>query len=154
MVHPNAPNNRFLLCSGVLSFPQYANILKTEFAQHGYRCTTFVGSKPLLWLASFWDPQAALIYPSVGKRSYIAGRNVKEILGMEIHTDLTGSVHRHPTPLTSTTEVIRDMSLAAIANGFIPDRSRNRTLSASYVRPELDLSGVPNAEDIAAQLTR
>jgi nucleoside-diphosphate-sugar epimerase len=96
MVHPNAPNNRFLLCSGVLSFPEYANILKSQFAQHGYNCTTFVAPKPMLWLASFFDPQASSIYPSVGKRYHIAGKNVKGILGMEIHTDVAGTVTRLP----------------------------------------------------------
>jgi hypothetical protein len=44
------------------------------------------------------------------------------------------------------------MSLAAIANGLIADRSRDGTLSSSYVRPELDLTGVPTAQDIASQL--
>jgi hypothetical protein len=42
------------------------------------------------------------------------------------------------------------MSLAAIANGLIPDRSRDGSLSASYVRPELDLTGIPTALDVAA----
>lgn len=49
-------------------------------------------------------------------------------------------------------EIIREMTLAAIANGLIPDRSRDQTLTSSYVRPELDLTGVPTAQEIATQL--
>jgi hypothetical protein len=43
------------------------------------------------------------------------------------------------------------MTLAAIANGLIEDRSAEHTLSSSYVRPEIDLSGVPTAQEIASR---
>jgi nucleoside-diphosphate-sugar epimerase len=95
MVHPHAANQRFLLSSGVLTFPQYANHLRTQFAQHGYRCTSFVAPKPLVWLSTFWDKQAATVYPSLGKRYFIAGKNVKEILGMEVHAEVAGTLSLH-----------------------------------------------------------
>ena len=139
MTHPGAPNNRFLLCSGTLSFPEYATILSNEFTQHGYKCTCFVAPRPIIWLTAFWDKQAANILPTIGKRYYIAGKNVQDILGLQVVNDVPSIIH--------------DMSLAAIANGLIPDRSRDQTLTSSYVRPELDLTGIPTAQEIAQQLS-
>lgn len=139
MTHPEAPNKRFLLCSGTLSFPQYASILSNEFSQYGYNCTSFVAPKPIVWLLSFWDKQAANIYPSIGKKYYIDGKNLKDTLGLNVVDDVAS--------------IIRDMSLAAIANGLIPDRSRDKTITTSYVRPEIDLTGIPTAEEIAQQLS-
>jgi len=138
MVHPDAASKRFLLCSGVVSFPQYAAILKNEFGPLGYSsCTTFVAPKPIIWISSIWDKQAANILPSVGKRYYIRGKNVKEILGLDISNDVEG--------------IIKDMTLAAIANGLITDQSRERSISTSYIRPELDLSGIPTAQEVATR---
>lgn len=167
MTHPGAPNNRFLLCSGTLSFPQYATILKNEFSQYGYNCTCFVAPKPIIWLTSFWDKQAANILPSLGKKYYIDGKNVKDILGINVVNDVTCIISIYSSISISIyflnyfnyfnyfifyLAIIRDMSLAAIANGLIPDRSRDGVLTSSYVRPELDLTGVPTAEEIAQQL--
>lgn len=44
------------------------------------------------------------------------------------------------------------MANAAIANGIIEDKSENRKLSCSYVRPEIDLSDVPTADAMVQQL--
>lgn len=136
MVHPEAASQRFLLCSGVLSFPQYASILKSQFAPQGYTsCTSMVAPRPILWISSLWDKQAANILPSVGKRYYIQGKNVRDILHMDVVTDLAS--------------IINQMSLAAIANGLIADRSPSQSITSTYVRPELDLTGIPTAREVA-----
>jgi hypothetical protein len=49
-------------------------------------------------------------------------------------------------------DIIKDMAYAAIANGIIEDRSRNKSITSSYQRPEIDLSEIPNAETVAATL--
>lgn len=84
MVLPEAAGKRFLCNSGVLSIIDYARILNTEFEQYGYKGTSFVASNWLIWGASFVDKQAKSIYPNLGKRVYIDGYNIKNVLGMTV----------------------------------------------------------------------
>lgn len=37
------------------------------------------------------------------------------------------------------------MAHAAIANGIIEDKSNDKSLTSNYVRPEIDLTGIPRA---------
>ncbi len=78
------------------------------------------------------------IYPTLGKRVYIKPETVKNVLRYDVVAD--GSV------------VVKDMSHAAIANGFITDKSKDKTLTESYKRPEIDLSMIPTAAEVAATL--
>jgi nucleoside-diphosphate-sugar epimerase len=149
MVHPQAANQRFLLCGSVLSFPEYATVLRTEFAQYGYRCTSFVAPKPIVWLSSLWDKQAASVYPSLGMRVFIAGKNAKQILGMDVRTDPTGTRNepsRHltlsfPSPVSFSLSLpppfsVSPSHLCRDHPGHDPRRYRQWSDSGSLCQPD------------------
>jgi hypothetical protein len=138
MSHLSAANHRLLSHTAVVKYEDYARILQDEFGPHGYKCPSFVAPSAMLWLASWVDPQAAEILPEVGKRYNIEPKNARQVLDYSLNTDVK--------------QVVTRMAHAAIANGFIPDRSKDKSLTQSYVRPELDLSMVPNAENTAKRL--
>lgn len=138
MTTPEAAGRRFIVHSATYTMPAYADILKKEFAPFGYKCTSMVAPLPMLWLLSWWDAQVQNIYPAVGKRVYIKPETVKNVLKYDVVAD--GAI------------VITDMSHAAIANGFIADKSKGKTLTEKYQRPEIDLSMIPTAAEVAATL--
>jgi len=92
MTNPNAAGKRFLCNGGVCSLISYAHNLAEEFEPQGYSCTTKAVPYLAVWIGSFFDKQASNILPSVGKRYYIQGENVKNILGYDVQTDVRGTV--------------------------------------------------------------
>lgn len=75
MTHKAAPNNRFLLCSGVLSFIEYGKVLDNEFKQYNYSCTLRQAPKWLVWALSWVDAQVSCVnnlnYQSLGFHMYV-----------------------------------------------------------------------------------
>ena len=131
MTHPEAAGKRFIANSGAISLPDMANMLNQEFRQYGYRATTMrVPNFILYTLAFFGDKIAQGAKPLLGFKRNIVPVNTRGILGLELKEDLN---------------IIKDMTYAAIHAGVIPDKSKDKTVSKNYVRPEFDTSMIPNA---------
>jgi dihydroflavonol-4-reductase len=131
MTHPDAGGKRFIASSGEIGFREMAALLDKEFRPLGYRPTSMhVPGFLMHFLAFFGDRLAKGTVPMLGVKHHINPVNTKTILGL---------------PLAEDYNIIKDMAYASINAGVIPDKSKDKNLVQSYVRPEFDTSMIPNA---------
>lgn len=134
MTHPHAAGKRFLTTSASTTLQEMGDIINQEFRQYGYRPTTMHVSNTLMQvLAWMGDSMAKRTVPFLSYNHVVVPHNAKAILGMELKKDLG---------------LIKEMTLAAIHAGLIPDRSPDKQLTKNYVRPEFDTSMIPPAPEI------
>lgn len=132
MTHPEAAGKRFLVSSGVISFIELGKIIQEEFSSKGFTPTTFVAPYWLLWVLSFIDAKAKDILPSVGKRMYLDPKNVKNVLKMDIHTNIK--------------DIILEMAYSAINEDVVPMKPGKIIQIPAYTRPEPDLTQLEKAQ--------
>ena len=84
-------------------------------------------------LAFFGDKKAQGIAHTQGQ--------VQQLDPVNAHTVLKMDLQRDPA-------VVLQMVYAAIAAGLIPDKSKDKTITSSYVCPELDITGIPSATEV------
>lgn len=128
MTNPNAAGKRFIVTGCQMTMPEIAVALADEFKPKGYSPTTVTIPKFVIWLASFVDKQAKSTLPMIGKKKLVLPNNAKNILGINFHSD--------------GPELLRRMAYGGISSGVIPDRSVGGEILKTYVRPEIDLSGI------------
>lgn len=138
MTHPQAGGKRFVVSASPSGIREYATVINREFRQHGYRPVTMHSPNFMLQvLASSGDREAKGSVPMLGKEDVFRCENARTILGLTFAEEF---------------DVIKEMTLAAIANGLVPDSSPNQVLSKNYRRPDLNTNMIPNAipEDLDA----
>jgi hypothetical protein len=81
-------------------------------------------------MAFFGDKQAKDLSPLLGMVQVLDSVNAKSVLHMPLEYDPSG-------------EIIQ-MAYAAIACGVIKDKSQDCTITKNYIRPEMDVSGIPS----------
>lgn len=128
MTNPNAAGKRFMVTGCSMSMPEIAVAIADEFKVKGYSPTTVVIPKFVIWLASFVDAQAKSTLPMIGNKKQLFPENAKNILGINFHSD--------------GPELLRRMAYGGILAGVIPDKSSGGEILKTYVRPEIDLSGI------------
>jgi dihydroflavonol-4-reductase len=129
MTEPKAAGQRFMLHSCQMTMPELSRVLVAEFKPKGYRPTTMGAPNFLLYLASFFDNQAKMIVPMLGKRKKLQPQNVKTILGLDL--DSNGA------------ELIKQTVYSAIQAGIIVDKSPDQSITKTYVVPPVDITGLP-----------
>lgn len=108
---------------------QMSDIIYKEFRPHGYSPTTMVAPDWLVHtLAFFGDKKAQTATASLGHVMQMDPVNARTVLKM---------------PLKDDPQIIVQMVYAAIAAGLIPDKSKNKSITANYKCPELDVTGIP-----------
>jgi hypothetical protein len=96
----------------------------------GYKPTSKVAPSWLIrTMAFFGDSQAKVISPLLGIVQVMDSVNAKSVLHM---------------PLEYDPKIILQMAYEAIACGVIKDKSQDCTITKNYVRPEMDVSGIPS----------
>jgi nucleoside-diphosphate-sugar epimerase len=129
MTQPEAAGKRFMLHGGQMSMRETAAVLTTEFKPLGYSPTSMHIPAWVLYFASFVDPQAASMYPSLGIVRKLKVKNVNTILKMDLMTDVKA--------------MVIEMAYGGILAGVIPKKELG---VGAYVQPQIDLSNVPYAK--------
>lgn len=95
------------MCSQDLWFTDLGQILHDGYAANGYpNCRNNTIWKPLLWLASWFDGEAATMYKMWGNESQMNAQPARDILGIKFI----------PCKLSAL-----DMVETLIETGYIPD---------------------------------
>jgi len=81
-------------------------MLSKEFTQHGYKLPSIPVPKPVLWVVSFWDKDAAAVLSNVGTSFEMDNCKSTNVLGVQFRD-------------VSTTLI--DMANSLIDFGFVPD---------------------------------
>lgn len=114
------------------TLPEVSDILVAEFSSKGYKPTTMRVSRWVLYFASFFDDSTKNLLPQVGLKRNLQPKNVQSILGINLDSDAS--------------HLVKMIAYGAINAGLIPDKSPDNSITSSYVRPDIDLTGVPMAE--------
>lgn len=134
MTTPEAAGKRFMVHGISMSLPQISDVLVEEFGPKGYSPTTLRVSKWFLSFTSLFYSRSRNILPMVDKVTDLNPNNAKNILGMKFNVDGPG--------------MIKEIIYAAIHAGLIEDKSKGKTITSSYVRPDIDLTGIPRANEL------
>lgn len=131
MAHPDAAGKRFIVSEAESGLQDYARTINREFRQFGYSPVSMhVPNFVLHVMAFFGDREAKSSAPYLCKVENFHCNNARNILGMT---------------LTNEFDLVKEMTLAMIANGLLPDKSKDKILTKNYKRPEFDLSMLPTA---------
>jgi len=98
--------NRFLCTSAGCWMMDISNMLSKEFSKFGYKLPSMPAPKPLIWIVSFWDKDAAALLSSIGVSVRIDNSKAKNYLGIQFQEISTSFI---------------DMANSLIDFGFIPD---------------------------------
>ena len=131
MTLPAAAGKRFLVTNDNISFSGMSSaVCETLKGHRKYAPTRMAVPNWLIYtLAFFGDKGAKTASSSLGTIQHAEPKNAREILGL---------------PLQDRPEdLVQQMLLAAIHAGIIPDKSEGQQLTKNYVRPEMDVSGIP-----------
>ena len=128
LTHPQAAGKRFLVQSTQISMQDMALVLKEEFSPHGYTpSTTVVPDWILRAVALGGDLEVKSVVPILGVTRVYDTNNMRTVLGFQPRTDVDAK------------GLILEMVYAGLHAGVIPDKSKNNSLSSSYVRPYFDI---------------
>jgi dihydroflavonol-4-reductase len=134
MTKPEAAGKRFMVHGANISMPQISDVLVEEFRPKGYAPTTMRVSKWFLSFIGRFDEETRGILPMIDCEMDLYPNNARDILGMKLNVDGPG--------------MIKEIIYAAIHAGLIEDKSKDKTITSSYVRPEIDLTGIPRADEV------
>ena len=128
LTHPQAAGKRFLVHSTQISMQDVANVLKEEFSPHGYTpVSTVVPDWILRAVALGGDMEVKSVVPILGVKREYDTINMRSILGFQPRTDVDAK------------GLVLEMIYAGLHAEVIPDKSKNKTLSSTYVRPYFDI---------------
>lgn len=131
MTHPLAAGKRFVVSASSSGVREYSTVINREFRQHGYKPVTVHSPNFMLQvIASAGDREAKGSVPMLAKEDNFRCENARTILGLTFAEEF---------------DLIKEMTLAVIAHGLVPDKSPNQRLTKSYRCPEFDTSMIPNA---------
>ena len=134
MTLPEAAGKRFMLTSGNFTFKEISRSIVKEFKPLGYSPTAMQAPHWLVHtLAFFGDKKAQGIAHTQGQVQQLDPVNAPTVLKMDLQRDPA---------------VVLQMVYAAIAAGLIPDKSKDKTITSSYVCPELDITGIPSVTEV------
>ena len=92
METPEAAGKRFIVCqSPGMWMQELAEVIAKEFEPQGYKLPSWHIPKPGLWLAKFFSPVLARVYPALGKQFTYKTDRMRDILGIE-HRDINISI--------------------------------------------------------------
>ena len=92
METPEATGKRFIVCqSHGMWMKELAEVIAEEFETQGYKLPSWHIPKPGLWLAKFFSPVLARVYPALGKQFTYRTERMREVLGIE-HRDIKASI--------------------------------------------------------------
>lgn len=135
MTHPKAAGKRFIVTAKETGLREYAEVINREFRPHGYRPVSLhLPGFIIRALAFFGDKDAKGSVLFLGHEEHLSTKNTREILGLELKEEF---------------DMVKEMTLAAIVAGLVPDKSPGQRLSKGYVRPPFDTSMIPAAEESA-----
>lgn len=80
MIVPEAANNRYLIVSDHMWMKEIAEVLKSEFGKYGYYISTWTAPYIAVYLVSFIDKSARLVYPRHGQAYTYSNRRMKDVL--------------------------------------------------------------------------
>ena len=128
LTHPQAVGKRFLVHSTQISMQDVANVLKKEFSPHGYTpVSTVVPDWILRAVALGGDMEVKSVVPILGVKRQYDTINMQSILGFQPRTDVDAK------------GLVLEMIYAGLHAEVIPDKSTNKILSSSYVRPYFEI---------------
>lgn len=85
MTIPEAGNNRHLINSGHMWYPDVAKVLHEEFGPLGYCIPKWTAPYIGVYLSSFVDSSATLVLPLIGRTCVFSNRRMVEVLKVEPH---------------------------------------------------------------------
>ena len=92
METPEAAGKRFIVCqSPGMWMKELTEVIAEEFETQGYKLPSWHIPKPGLWLAKFFSPVLARVYPALGKQFTYRTERIREVLGIE-HRDIKASI--------------------------------------------------------------
>jgi dihydroflavonol-4-reductase len=134
MIHPQAAGKRFIVNQRASGLREYSSVLVREFQKYGYKPLTMtVPNWMMHFLAFFGDAEAKGGLGALSKTFNIESNNARTILGLDFRHEF---------------DMIKEMTLAMIVAGIIPDKSEGQILTKNYQRPVFDTSMIPPAEEI------
>ena len=80
---PEAAGNRYICVNERLSMKDIAQIFADEFIPQGYKISTKVIPKAVMWAAKFIVSEVRMIYPMLGKQLSFSNKKMRGELGIE-----------------------------------------------------------------------
>ena len=92
METPTAAGKRFIVCkSPGMWMRELSEVIAGEFGSQGYKIPSWHIPKPGLWLAKFFSPVMARVYPALGKQFTYRTDRMREVLEIE-HRNIENSI--------------------------------------------------------------
>ena len=128
METPAAAGKRFIVCkSPSMWMRELSEVITEEFGSQGYKIPSWHIPKPGLWLAKFFSPVLARVYPVLGKQFTYHTDRMREVLRIK-HHNIENS--------------IIDIGYNVTERGLVPQSNgyRGRKRDTTKTEPEESLS--------------